>query len=98
MTPTEAIQILDNVTAQVPLTRADQTTVIQALQVLREATAPQPELSQSPSVIEDRIQRALLKRAKADARIPFRDCIDCGLAKDIADAVLDNSEPEPEAE
>lgn len=48
MTPEQAIQILDNVTAQVPLTRADQSAVIQALQVLRDVTAPpDPALTQS---------------------------------------------------
>lgn len=42
MTTEEAIQVLDTVTAQIPLVRADQAKVIQALQVLREATAPKP--------------------------------------------------------
>ena len=39
----EAISILDQVTAQIPLVRADQAKVIQALQVLQDATAPKPE-------------------------------------------------------
>lgn len=43
MTTDEAIQILDTVTAQIPLVRADQAKVIQALQCLREATTPKPE-------------------------------------------------------
>ena len=38
----EAIQILDTVTAQIPLVRAVQAKVIQALQCLREATTPKP--------------------------------------------------------
>ena len=40
MTTEEAIQILDQVTAQIPLVRADQAKVLQALQVLRDATTP----------------------------------------------------------
>lgn len=47
MTPTEAIQILDQVTAQIPLLRADQAKVLQALQVLRDATAPNPAQAES---------------------------------------------------
>jgi len=43
MKPEEAIQILDQVTSQIPLVRADQAKVLQALQVLKEATTPQPE-------------------------------------------------------
>ena len=42
MTPDQAIQILDAVTAQQPLIRSDQQQVMQALQVLREATAEKP--------------------------------------------------------
>ena len=40
MTPTEAIKILDNVTAQVTASRQDHAVIQQAIQVLREATAP----------------------------------------------------------
>jgi len=43
MNATEALQVLDQVTAQIPLVRADQAKVLQALQVLKEATTPQPE-------------------------------------------------------
>lgn len=43
MSPDEAISVLDQVTAQIPLVRADQAKVIQALQCLRDATTPKPE-------------------------------------------------------
>lgn len=39
----QAIEILDNVTAQIPLVRADQAKVLQALAVLREALLPPKE-------------------------------------------------------
>ena len=38
MSTEEAIQILDQVTAQIPLVRADQAKVLQALQTLRDVT------------------------------------------------------------
>lgn len=43
MNPDDAINILDQVTAQIPLVRADQAKVMQALDVLRKATTPQAE-------------------------------------------------------
>jgi hypothetical protein len=49
MTPEDAIQILDQVTAQIPLVRADQAKVLEALQTLRAATAPKPAPPDEPT-------------------------------------------------
>ena len=48
MSTDEAISVLDQVTAQIPLVRADQAKVLQALQTLRDATAPKPEPKITP--------------------------------------------------
>ena len=48
MSTDEAIQIVDQVTAQIPLVRADQAKVLQALQTLRDATQPKPEPTDEP--------------------------------------------------
>lgn len=48
MSTEEAIQILDQVTAQIPLVRADQAKVLQALQTLRDATEQKPEPKTTP--------------------------------------------------
>ncbi len=43
MTTEDAISILEQVTAQIPLVRADQAKVLEALQALRTATEPPDE-------------------------------------------------------
>ena len=42
MTAEQALQILTDVTARVPLVRADQQTVLTALETLRRAVTPKP--------------------------------------------------------
>jgi hypothetical protein len=43
MTPTEALQILDQAVSQAPLTRQHHATALQALQTLQAALAPPAE-------------------------------------------------------
>ena len=49
MTPQEALEMLNNVVASVPMTRADHVRAVEAVNTLKTAIAPKPEPPASES-------------------------------------------------